>query len=71
MDKSNLELLIRDLELSPGLIAGAVCLLIAIFIFSPYARGKIKFRLSQLAWTAGGVGLVLLCGWGFFATYLV
>ena len=71
MDESNYNQLVSDLEVSPGLIVGIVFLLIAIFIFSPYARAKINFRLSQLAWTAGGVGLVLLCGWGFITTYLV
>jgi hypothetical protein len=71
MDDSNYNQLISDIEAAPGIIVGVVMVLIAIFVFSSYARGQIKFRLSQLAWTAAGVGTVLLCGWGFITTYLV
>lgn len=71
MDQTDTTQIIRDLEASPGIIVGIVMLLIAIAIFSPAARAKMDYRLSQLLSAFAIVGTVLLCGWGVFTTYLV
>lgn len=63
--------LIRDLEARPGLIVGLVLVLVAIVIFSPAARAKLDYRLSQLLETLAVAGTVFLCGWGYVATYFV
>jgi VIT1/CCC1 family predicted Fe2+/Mn2+ transporter len=69
MDNSKYLSLVSDLDASPGVIVGFAFLLTAILIFSPYARAKLNFRLSQLLWTltvSGG----LLCTLGYLTGYL-
>lgn len=70
MDESNYHQFISDLEAAPGVFAGIVTLLIALFIFSSYARARMKHRFAQLVWAAARVGAVV-CGLIYLSTYFV
>jgi hypothetical protein len=70
MDNSNYDQIIADLEASPGIIAGTVMVLIALYLFSAYARAKMKHRLAQMVWAGVCVGAVI-CGWSYLTTHLV
>jgi hypothetical protein len=67
--ESNYDQFIRDLEAAPGVFAGIVTLLIALFIFSSYARAKMKYRFAQLVWAATGIAAVV-GAWSYATTYL-
>ncbi|MFG3342401.1 hypothetical protein [Glycomyces sp. NPDC048151] len=69
MDESNYDQLISDLEASPGIIAGIAMILIALYIFSSYARAKMKYRLAQLAWAGAGIAAIV-GAWSYATTYL-
>jgi hypothetical protein len=69
MDNSNYDQLLRDIEAAPGIIAGVVSILIAIYIFSAYARAKMKHRFAQLAWALFCIGAVV-AGWSYLTTFV-
>jgi hypothetical protein len=68
MDNNHTDQLLRDLEVSPGLIAGVVSILIAIYIFSPGGRAKIKHRVAQLVLALFFIGGVA-AAWSYVTTY--
>lgn len=70
MNKTDTSQLIRTLEAAPGTILGLVLVLAVFAVFSPYARGFIKGKLAGLVWTLAVAGLTLLCGWGYYTSYL-
>jgi hypothetical protein len=66
---NNYDQLLRDLEAAPGLIAGTVSILIALYIFSPYARAKMKYRFLQLVLALCCIGGVV-AAWSYITTYV-